>query len=90
MESVTKRREIFKEKNWTVLVVDERSRIDVGHLNCPKTIIDGQGDTNGEGPVTYTFLYGDKCYYCHEKFPDFIRNMMIFTRWTLGIDFVQE
>lgn len=84
LPAVMERREVFREENWTVSALGPRPRIDVGHLNCPKTIRDCSEDLEVEGPVTYTWFYNDKCYFCHEEFPEFIGNMLVFIAWCGG------
>jgi len=74
------RREVFKEKNWTVSKGDW-GRIDVGHIDCLQSNEKIPGPEELTGTTTYTWMYDDKCWFCHEEFPDFISNMLIFMKW---------
>ena len=75
------RREVFKEKSWTVSVIKEGTRIDVGHIDCPQSNRRTPGPTELTGTTTYTWLHDDRCFFCHEEFPEFISNMLIFMQW---------
>jgi len=74
-------RVLFRTENWTVSE-PVGDFIHVGHINCPRSEFVPMN--LGPEHVEYTWVWSDKCFFCHEKFPEFISNMRTFVKWCGG------
>ena len=75
---------LFQEGPWTIFHpargIYEKG-VYVEHLGClgGASAKKRRGD---EATSSYTFLGNRACHECGASFPDFIRNMLIFVKWT--------
>ena len=74
------KRVLFKEEGWEVVKSNKFSYVE--HLDCRE---ERRGNIVDELATAPTYHQDRTCFHCDTEFPEFIRNMWIFTMWTLGI-----
>lgn len=73
------KRVLFREGNWRIS--KSRHGVFAEHLDCKATRILPSDKLVGEDDEYPTYICGNRCFFCHSEFPDFISNMLVFVRW---------